>query len=56
MLRFKNDDGSEFPEWEEHEIAELIQLYNEKVSSDCQLPILTSSKKNGIEYYNGLIN
>ena len=50
MLRFKNDDGSEFPEWEEHEIAELIQLYNEKVSSDCQLPILTSSKKNGIEY------
>lgn len=50
MLRFKNDDGSEFPEWEEHEIAELIQLYNEKVSSDCQFPILTSSKKNGIEY------
>ena len=50
MLRFKNDDGSEFPEWEEHEIAKLIQLYNEKVSSDCQLPILTSSKKNGIEY------
>lgn len=50
MLRFKNDDGSEFTEWEEHEIAELIQLYNEKVSSDCQLPILTSSKKNGIEY------
>ena len=50
MLRFKNDDGSEFPEWEEHEIAELIQLYDEKVSSDCQLPILTSSKKNGIEY------
>lgn len=50
MLRFKNDDGSEFPEWEEHEIAELIQIYNEKVSSDCQLPILTSSKKNGIEY------
>ncbi len=50
MLRFKADDGSEFPEWKEHKIAELIQLYNEKVSSDCQLPILTSSKKNGIEY------
>lgn len=49
-LRFKADDGSQFPDWEEHEIAELIQLYNEKVSSDCQLPILTSSKKNGIEY------
>lgn len=49
-VRFKADDGSQFPDWEEHEIAELIQLYNEKVSSDCQLPILTSSKKNGIEY------
>lgn len=49
-VRFKADDGSDFPEWKEHEIAELIQLYNEKVSSDCQLPILTSSKKNGIEY------
>lgn len=50
MLRFKKDDGSQFPDWKEHKIAELIQLYNEKVSSDCQLPILTSSKKNGIEY------
>ena len=49
-VRFKADDGSDFPEWKEHEITELIQLYNEKVSSDCQLPILTSSKKNGIEY------
>ena len=46
----KADNGSEFPEWQVHEIAELIQLYNERVSSDCPLPILTSSKKNGIEY------
>ena len=23
MLRFKNDDGSEFPEWEEKKIGEL---------------------------------
>lgn len=44
-LRFKADDQSQFPDWEEHEIAKLIQLYNEKVSSDYQLPILTSSKK-----------
>lgn len=49
-IRFKADNGSEFPEWQVHEIAELIQLYNERVSSDCPLPILTSSKKNGIEY------
>ena len=49
-LRFKADDGSEFPDWEEKKIGDLILLYDEKVSSNCKLPILTSSKKNGIEY------
>lgn len=49
-VRFKADDGSEFPDWEEKKIGDLILLYDEKVSSNCKLPILTSSKKNGIEY------
>lgn len=49
-VRFKADDGSEFPDWEEKKFGDLILLYDEKVSSNCKLPILTSSKKNGIEY------
>lgn len=49
-VRFKADDGSAFPDWEEKKIEELIQLYDEKVASGCELPVLTSSKKNGIEY------
>ena len=49
-VRFKADDGSEFPDWEEKKIGDLILLYDEKVSSNCKLPILTSSKKNGIKY------
>lgn len=44
-VRFKADDGSEFPDWEEKKIGDLILLYDEKVSSNCKLPILTSSKK-----------
>ena len=51
-LRFKADDGSEFPEWEEKKIGDLIEIYDEKVNSDCELPILTSSKKYGIQYQN----
>lgn len=51
-LRFKADDGSEFPRWEEKKIGDLIEIYDEKVNSDCELPILTSSKKYGIQYQN----
>ena len=51
-LRFKADDGSEFPEWEEKKIGDFIEIYDEKVNSYCELPILTSSKKYGIQYQN----
>lgn len=51
-VRFKADDGSEFPAWEEKKIGNLIEIYDEKVNSDCELPILTSSKKYGIQYQN----
>lgn len=51
-LRFKADDGTEFSEWEEKKIGDLIEIYDEKVNSDCELPILTSSKKYGIQYQN----
>ena len=51
-LRFKADDGTEFSEWEEKKIGDLIEIYDEKVNSDCELPILTSSKKYGIQFQN----
>ena len=49
-LRFHADDGSEFPEWKETEIKDIITIFAKKVSSDSDLPILTSSKANGIQY------
>lgn len=51
-LRFKADNGREFPLWKEVKIGDLIEIYDEKVNSDCTLPILTSSKKYGIQYQN----
>lgn len=51
-IRFKRDDGSSFPDWKTGKIGDLIELYDEKVSDDCELPILTSSKKDGIVYQN----
>lgn len=51
-LRFKADNGREFPEWEEKKIGDLIEIYDEKANEDCTLPILTSSKKYGIQYQN----
>lgn len=49
-LRFHADDGSEFPEWKETEIKDIITIFAKKVNSDSDLPILTSSKANGIQY------
>lgn len=49
-VRFKREDGTEFPEWETDAVGNRIKIYDEKVTSDCSLPILTSSKTNGIEY------
>lgn len=49
-LRFKDENGHDYPNKEEKKISSLIQEYTEKVSADSKLPILTSSKKYGIEY------
>ena len=49
-VRFKRADGSDFPEWEEGCFGDLIEIYDERVTSDCTLPILTSSKQYGIQY------
>lgn len=49
--------GSKYPElrfkgftdpWEQHKLADLIVEYKETVDSDCDLPVLTSSKTEGV--------
>ena len=49
-VRFKRQDGSSYPAWVEGRFGDLIQPYVEKVSSSSTLPVLTSSKTNGIQY------
>ncbi|PMM87094.1 hypothetical protein BCT45_05175 [Vibrio breoganii] len=41
-LRFKADDGSEFPDWEESTVGELVSIKSSKVtpSSDIDLPCI----------------
>ena len=49
-VRFKRADGSDFPEWENGCFGDLIEIYDERVTAECTLPILTSSKQYGIQY------
>ena len=49
-VRFKKDGGSSYPAWEQGRFGDLIEVYDEKVTSDCTLPVLTSSKTDGIQY------
>lgn len=46
-IRFKDDNGNDFPEWEEKEIFDIVNEYNEKTVENNQYPILSSSM-NGI--------
>ena len=49
-VRFKRDDGSSYPAWVQGRFGDLIEVYDEKVTSDSTLPVLTSSKVGGIQY------
>lgn len=55
-IRFKQDDGNDFPEWEEKRLGDFLVKYDQKTTINDQYPVLTSSRK-GIffqkEYYNG---
>ena len=46
-IRFKADDGSEFGEWENTKLGELLIKHEEKTDRNNQYPVLTSSR-NGI--------
>lgn len=54
-IRFKDDAGNEFPEWEEKKLGHRVEEYNFKTIKQNQYPIL-SSTKSGIylqsEYFN----
>jgi type I restriction enzyme S subunit len=45
-LRFKEFKNA--PAWEQRELGDIIIEYKETVDSDCRLPVLTSSKSEGV--------
>lgn len=46
-IRFRKDDGGEYPEWEEKKLGDYIIEYTEKTTIKNQYPVLTSSR-NGL--------
>ncbi|WP_283701130.1 restriction endonuclease subunit S [Clostridium perfringens] len=44
-IRFKDDNGRDYPEWEENKLEDYIMEYTEKTVIDNQYPVLTSSRK-----------
>lgn len=45
QLRFKKDDGSDYPDWEEKKLGKLLIKHEEKSNTNNQYPVLTSSRK-----------
>lgn len=43
-IRFKDEDGKEFPEWTYESIGKYLEPYKELVRADTDIPILTSSR------------
>ena len=44
-IRFKDEKGRDYPEWEENKLGDYIMEYTEKTVIDNQYPVLTSSRK-----------
>lgn len=54
-IRFKADDGSNFPDWEKRNIGELVTEYTEKTIQNNQFEVL-SSTHNGIKFQKDYFN
>lgn len=44
-MRFKDQEGNNYPKWEKYRLGELITEYNEKTKINNQYPPLTSSRR-----------
>lgn len=44
-IRFKDDDGNDFPDWEERRLGDFLIKHDEKTTINNQYPVLTSSQK-----------
>lgn len=44
-LRFKKDDGTDFPDWEERKLGDFFTEYKKRSKNNNEYPVLTSSKK-----------
>ena len=54
-IRFKNSEGKDYPDWEEHDLRNLIDERNEKTYLNNQYPLLSSTKTglvNQSDYFN----
>lgn len=52
-LRFKQDDGSDFPDWEEKKANELFKNHSNK-NHNSDLPILSVTQENGVVNRDGV--
>lgn len=43
-MRFKDDDGSDFPSWKLDAVGSYLEEFKERVPVDTELPVLTSSR------------
>ena len=56
-IRFKDQNGNQFPEWQEKRLGEIMKEFKSKQLSDGVIPILSSSKRGlmtQLEYYGGV--
>jgi len=43
-IRFKDENGNTFPDWQLEPIGKYLEEYKERVSADTEIPVLTSSR------------